>query len=86
MPLTQGFHGYNRALVGTSLTAQFRFRRCVQYDAEVRMDTETAELVEPCDELPSDWELKLAELKLMQLSTADLDEVSRGQSSIAILD
>ena len=50
------------------------------------MDTETAELVEPCDELPSDWELKLAELKLLQLSTADLDEVSRGQSSMAILD
>jgi hypothetical protein len=44
------------------------------------MDTETPELVEPCDELSAEWELRLAELKLMQLSIADPDEVSGGQS------
>jgi hypothetical protein len=40
------------------------------------MDGETAALVEQCDELSSEWELRLAELKLMQLSIADLDEES----------
>ena len=56
------------------------------YDAEVRVDTEARELVEVCDELPPEWKLRLAELKLMELSSAAPEEASGGPSSMAILD
>jgi hypothetical protein len=50
------------------------------------MDSKAPELVEQCDDDFSEWELRLPELKLMELSIEELDEVAGGQSSMAILD
>jgi|GraSoiStandDraft_29_1057270.scaffolds.fasta_scaffold388760_1 hypothetical protein len=50
------------------------------------MDSKTPELVEQCNDDVSEWELRLPELKLMELSIEELEQVGGGQSSAAILD
>ena len=42
------------------------------------MDTETPHLLEPSGHESAQWEIRLAQVRLMELSTADLDEASSG--------
>jgi hypothetical protein len=42
------------------------------------MDAETPNLLEPSGHESAEWEIRLAQVGLMELSTADLDEASSG--------
>jgi hypothetical protein len=51
---------------------------------EARMDYKAPEAVEQCDDDSSQWELRLSQLQLMELSAAQL-EADGGQCPAAIL-